>query len=169
MIRRPPRSTRTDTLFPYTTLFRSAHLADVQRDCVGEQEQQHRRQHECNEQRRRIAQRLQAFLAHQRREATRVEAARGRLRLSGRAHAAALAPASSAMSADSTRWMKASSIVGSGLSSSTAPSFSASGVSRAISRARYSIATRSQYSASSMKWVRSEEHTSELQSLMRIS
>src|SRR3546814_11983735 len=24
MIRRPPRSTRTDTLFPYTTLFRSA-------------------------------------------------------------------------------------------------------------------------------------------------
>src|SRR3546814_16054690 len=28
MIRRPPRSTRTDTLFPYTTLFRSAlHLA----------------------------------------------------------------------------------------------------------------------------------------------
>src|SRR3546814_19631480 len=30
MIRRPPRSTRTDTLFPYTTLFRSAaaHVAD---------------------------------------------------------------------------------------------------------------------------------------------
>src|SRR3546814_6306007 len=26
MIRRPPRSTRTDTLFPYTTLFRSEHL-----------------------------------------------------------------------------------------------------------------------------------------------
>src|SRR3546814_4261244 len=26
MIRRPPRSTRTDTLFPYTTLFRSHHL-----------------------------------------------------------------------------------------------------------------------------------------------
>src|SRR3546814_5513896 len=25
MIRRPPRSTRTDTLFPYTTLFRSKH------------------------------------------------------------------------------------------------------------------------------------------------
>src|SRR3546814_17144488 len=34
MVRRPPRSTRTDTLFPYTTLFRSpmareqAHAAD---------------------------------------------------------------------------------------------------------------------------------------------
>src|SRR3546814_861367 len=26
MIRRPPRSTRTDTLFPYTTLFRSLHV-----------------------------------------------------------------------------------------------------------------------------------------------
>src|SRR3546814_11485513 len=32
MIRRPPRSTRTDTLFPYTTLFRSFHdeFADLQ-------------------------------------------------------------------------------------------------------------------------------------------
>src|SRR3546814_8601432 len=27
MIRRPPRSTRTDTLFPYTTLFRSTAIA----------------------------------------------------------------------------------------------------------------------------------------------
>src|SRR3546814_12628149 len=27
MIRRPPRSTRTDTLFPYTTLFRSPMVA----------------------------------------------------------------------------------------------------------------------------------------------
>src|SRR3546814_9530761 len=44
MIRRPPRSTRTDTLFPYTTLFRSHdavrlgnHLVDLarrDRDCV---------------------------------------------------------------------------------------------------------------------------------------
>src|SRR3546814_9612682 len=29
MIRRPPRSTRTDTLFPYTTLFRSPHLRNT--------------------------------------------------------------------------------------------------------------------------------------------
>src|SRR3546814_5702568 len=29
MIRRPPRSTRTDTLFPYTTLFRSLRMADA--------------------------------------------------------------------------------------------------------------------------------------------
>src|SRR3546814_13680181 len=42
MIRRPPRSTRTDTLFPYTTLFRSqrfrgaraAAAADIRHDHV---------------------------------------------------------------------------------------------------------------------------------------
>src|SRR3546814_5042169 len=42
MIRRPPRSTRTDTLFPYTTLFRShqdmenpmdANVKQVMQDC----------------------------------------------------------------------------------------------------------------------------------------
>src|SRR3546814_18597151 len=33
MIRRPPRSTRTDTLFPYTTLFRS--LFDTQEEWLG--------------------------------------------------------------------------------------------------------------------------------------
>src|SRR3546814_16785057 len=32
MIRRPPRSTRTDTLFPYTTLFRSLVAAFLDRD-----------------------------------------------------------------------------------------------------------------------------------------
>src|SRR3546814_6789955 len=32
MIRRPPRSTRTDTLFPYTTLFRSDRMPRVARD-----------------------------------------------------------------------------------------------------------------------------------------
>src|SRR3546814_5596593 len=31
MIRRPPRSTRTDTLFPYTTLFRSEVLDRAER------------------------------------------------------------------------------------------------------------------------------------------
>src|SRR3546814_6866861 len=30
MIRRPPRSTRTDTLFPYTTLFRSVYCQTAQ-------------------------------------------------------------------------------------------------------------------------------------------
>src|SRR3546814_19961999 len=40
MIRRPPRSTRTDTLFPYTTLFRSQlrgrqNESDAHSDCEG--------------------------------------------------------------------------------------------------------------------------------------
>src|SRR3546814_2601388 len=36
MIRRPPRSTRTDTLFPYTTLFRSGYAgyADQPDECT---------------------------------------------------------------------------------------------------------------------------------------
>src|SRR3546814_5054769 len=42
MIRRPPRSTRTDTLFPYTTLFRSVFV--VQRNVAGAQ-QEHRAEH----------------------------------------------------------------------------------------------------------------------------
>src|SRR3546814_2695686 len=39
MIRRPPRSTRTDTLFPYTTLFRSAEeFVHAMEHVVGPQE-----------------------------------------------------------------------------------------------------------------------------------
>src|SRR3546814_6532064 len=45
MIRRPPRSTRTDTLFPYTTLFRSPHgLSDLRA-----QTQMHTRQDQARE------------------------------------------------------------------------------------------------------------------------
>src|SRR3546814_19540670 len=33
MIRRPPRSTRTDTLFPYTTLFRSDFAQQLADNC----------------------------------------------------------------------------------------------------------------------------------------
>src|SRR3546814_16682516 len=35
MIRRPPRPTRTDTLFPYTTLFRSGDLAIFEHGALG--------------------------------------------------------------------------------------------------------------------------------------
>src|SRR3546814_20785013 len=35
MIRRPPRATRTDTLFPYTTLFRSARAFGLHRRPAG--------------------------------------------------------------------------------------------------------------------------------------
>src|SRR3546814_14482370 len=44
MIRRPPRSTRTDTLFPYTTLFRSGReglaldTREHQKRCEGEED-----------------------------------------------------------------------------------------------------------------------------------
>src|SRR3546814_15004778 len=37
MIRRPPRSTRTDTLFPYTTLFRSSWVGSWDEPKVSEQ------------------------------------------------------------------------------------------------------------------------------------
>src|SRR3546814_12736021 len=36
MIRRPPRSTRTDTLFPYTTLFRSIAVPPEQKIEIGQ-------------------------------------------------------------------------------------------------------------------------------------
>src|SRR3546814_20409476 len=38
MIRRPPRSTRTDTLFPYTTLFRSQYILETSRMLLKEQD-----------------------------------------------------------------------------------------------------------------------------------
>src|SRR3546814_11912799 len=43
MIRRPPRSTRTDTLFPYTTLFRSVRVSPELRAMMGrpQGEQEH--------------------------------------------------------------------------------------------------------------------------------
>src|SRR3546814_18112890 len=34
MTRRPPRSTRTDTLFPYPTLFRSASTGEAEDNCA---------------------------------------------------------------------------------------------------------------------------------------
>src|SRR3546814_6694673 len=37
MIRRPPRSTRTDTLFPYTTLFRSDRVESPARRALGQE------------------------------------------------------------------------------------------------------------------------------------
>src|SRR3546814_4948232 len=61
MIRRPPRSTRTDTLFPYTTLFRSEDSladrsiglatgrdgVDHQRPGVGRGDEEHDHQHDA--------------------------------------------------------------------------------------------------------------------------
>src|SRR3546814_14880611 len=65
MIRRPPRSTRTDTLFPYTTLFRSLFCF------VGEQ---HRVTVKCNAQFVRMTRGVDEGLRkHPRRRKLRVE------------------------------------------------------------------------------------------------
>src|SRR3546814_5490032 len=42
MIRRPPRSTRTDTLFPYTTLFRSQLMIEHHKGAITMVEELHR-------------------------------------------------------------------------------------------------------------------------------
>src|SRR3546814_14349614 len=42
MIRRPPRSTRTDTLFPYTTLFRAARTGERVRALITKVERNNR-------------------------------------------------------------------------------------------------------------------------------
>src|SRR3546814_8741930 len=43
MIRQPPRSTRTDTLFPYTTLFRSKRIGSLQNSAPGRSSRKTRR------------------------------------------------------------------------------------------------------------------------------
>src|SRR3546814_5299057 len=50
MIRRPPRSTRTDTLFPYTTLFRSTDDGRLHRPGVVDPEGIAEREHDDAEQ-----------------------------------------------------------------------------------------------------------------------
>src|SRR3546814_5087103 len=52
MIRRPPRSTRTYTLFPYTTLFRSS-LADKEASLAKTEQENIRRLREKSEQKER--------------------------------------------------------------------------------------------------------------------
>src|SRR3546814_2450281 len=67
MIRRPPRSTRTDTLFPYTTLFRScapvvtysrsvkAHCINTDNRLIPAQRLQCPLKHQCQEQTYRVS------------------------------------------------------------------------------------------------------------------
>src|SRR3546814_4277729 len=124
MIRRPPRSTRTDTLFPYTTLVRSKTASPTH--------------HALDEPRLRQPQPLQRGAVEQPRlaglvQVHRVDAGAGRLlaereRIVGAEHHA----------------------------------LGAAGVEQVLQRARIRD-PRIQVQA------RSEEHTSELQSLMRIS
>src|SRR3546814_17521882 len=48
MIRRPPRSTRTDTLFPYTTLFRSSSISCMRKGSNGGTSDRARRSPFCS-------------------------------------------------------------------------------------------------------------------------
>src|SRR3546814_5262483 len=50
MIRRPTRSTRTDTLFPYTPLFRSEHEWLAQQPACGDPRHSHCQRRGCREQ-----------------------------------------------------------------------------------------------------------------------
>src|SRR3546814_9293871 len=110
MIRRPPRSTRTDTLFPYTTLFRSV----VARAEQQQQKAKHRRAG------------LSAPGEHQ-------------------------STSSTSTCSPVTRWESAAAMKG-----SSSPSSTSDGAVD-VTPVRRSFTNRS------------EEHTSELQSLMRIS
>src|SRR3546814_1883075 len=120
MIRRPPRSTRTDTLFPYTTLFRSPGMEDT-RGAPAAQDWEAERQE--------LAQRREQAAAMGGPEALAKHQARGRL--NARERIALLCDA---------------------------------GSFRELGR----IAGKGRYDADGF-FQRSEEHTSELQSLMRIS
>src|SRR3546814_3782948 len=115
MIRRPPRSTRTDTLFPYTTLFRSVHSL-VKSARTGERDSNPRR-------------RQHVSLPRQGRDKEWPF---------------------------SDEWCNSSAIHAATASSLLLPAASSSRFSRLFTRAPPSILI-------------SEEHTTELQSLLRIS
>src|SRR3546814_10162946 len=130
MIRRPPRSTRTDTLFPYTTLCRSGRLGGLvlvlavepalDRAAAGECE--HAQQHP------------------------------------GLAHGPAAGPGHRMVHQSTLLWIGLHQIDASGLAGEPPTSVSLSSTRRRPGEAISSLAR-----------TRSEEHTSELQSLMRIS
>src|SRR3546814_1283096 len=124
MIRRPPRSTLTDTLFPYTTLFRS------KLRLLGLTDEQINRLTETGEESYSLA----IYSPY-----------RGYLY-----EASALAPAKSA-------------------SAQAAPGQAASGAQVALSIREGMYVSRGQTVFKVVNTDRSEEHTSELQSLMRIS
>src|SRR3546814_10500894 len=133
MVRRPPGSTRTDTLFPYTTLFRSIEPACFQ---LGGRGDEHARRGEALELsgkegcRRGGARQIELPFRHHQREVEQVEIVDPRVGLAG-----PVLPTAVACDAQFHRLLQAEH------------------------PARQPAAGRE----------RSEEHTSELQSLMRIS
>src|SRR3546814_15954073 len=81
MIRRPPRSTRTNTLFPYTTLFRSVAGPRPHRS-LGRGQQVHRRNREepAPRVRRRRRQRRRAVVRRGRRAVRQAQRGQGQSR-----------------------------------------------------------------------------------------
>src|SRR3546814_983443 len=120
MLRRPPISTRTDTLFPYTTLFRSIDMSSMAPSLLEIAEHGPRALYEGD---------LAAALA------TDVEAKGGSLRLSD-------------LQAYEAEWQEPLSV--------------------AYRAARFHVTPRLT-AGPTIADARSEEHTSELQSLMRLS
>src|SRR3569623_1267506 len=121
-------------------------VVGVERHAVAEKHKQENRHDEGDGDATRVAHDLQELLAHQAFQPHQAATAQGRF-LRG-AHAASFAA-----SAASTSRMKASSMLGSGCSGVRAPALMAAGSSIARMRPAAMMARRSQYSASSMKWV----------------
>src|SRR3546814_2948287 len=132
MIRRPPRSTRTDTLFPYTTLFRSFEALE-----------------EAHAEQRHAA----GLLADRRRQVVELELAdaQGAQGDRGGMHYARGRAVALAVSQPQRRPAEARGVLRRQVDC-TGPGIDEEGDGRAVHRR-----------------LRSEEHTSELQSLMRIS
>src|SRR3546814_8928421 len=137
MKRLPPRSTRTDTRFPYTTLFRARDVCDERRT--------HRQAHFRD-----------AGYGHRVARAAQLRwpPARAVARASD-----GVAPRNSAPAADARRGDAASARRG-----------SSDGVQRGADQGQEAALLRGQqFQAARAAAARSEEHTSELQSLMRSS
>src|SRR3546814_7132348 len=138
MIRRPPKSTRTDTLFPYTTLFRSRHALQPER---GEGGFEH--QHAAGDNR--------AALVRQAGQVDGLDAAGAKQLV---AHLRQRLGGDRALGQAHLRADLADRLVGAGRSQRLLPAKRAVGGRELLELRRH---------------LRSEAHTSELQSLMRIS
>src|SRR3546814_1003938 len=144
MTRPPPRSTRTDTLFPYTTLFRSEgrHPADHQ---AADQQQPQRVQH------RRTEKFAVDLLAEDQEQ--QADAGAGRRRNAGEETAGPL---------------RLVGVVERGVEAGE-PQGGADGVGQHAEPAGAAMAAAEILQGPEIQHHRSEEHTSELQSLMRNS
>src|SRR3546814_6650862 len=158
MIRRPPRSTRTDTLFPYTTLFRSL-IVDVSRKSTTELGLNRSEGGACDAL-------LDAVVADEKIEdvflgITDGDQFRGQLQQMRPEHEGGVFETVTSGSRALSRYLQ----------DPNAP-FQDEGkwgywVNQAVWGTSKSVGDTASYDVSG--WGRSEEHTSELQSLMRIS